>query len=368
MKLPPFALERYFAPREFTARHFLSCSDCEALALHDVLAHADPELLAMWNTLHLGYVETRGLPVWRQEIASLYRGVTSDDVMACAPAEGIFLVMTSLVRAQDVVIVQQPSYQSLSSISESMGARVVPWNLTNTGTAAYDVEALRALVKTHGNVRMIVLNAPQNPTGWLPNHDEWSAIIDIARKAGAFLFSDEMYRFLERTPEERLPAAVESYERGVTLGGLSKALGAPGLRAGWIASVDKDVIESVAQQKDYTTICGAGPAEVLGTMILRRRDAITAENLAIVRRNIESTHAFAKTLGARVHFDAPRAGCTALLRVDTSAAALCDELFARESTLALPSTVFGFGDSHVRLGLGRRAFPEALEKLRAVLS
>ena len=62
-ELPAFKLERFFAEYEFVAPHLLCCSDCEPLAMSEVLQLADPETMQMWNDLRLGYTETAGLPV-----------------------------------------------------------------------------------------------------------------------------------------------------------------------------------------------------------------------------------------------------------------------------------------------------------------
>lgn len=64
--------------------------------------------------------------------------------------------------------------------------------------------------------------------------------MEIARGCGAYVFADEMYRCLELDPSDRLPAAADVYERAVSLGGLSKNAGMPGLRIGWAACRDKD--------------------------------------------------------------------------------------------------------------------------------
>ena len=71
----PFALERFFAQHEFSARHLLSTSDCQGLAMADLLAGAEHDLRARWNDLHPGYTESQGLPDLREEIATLYEGV-----------------------------------------------------------------------------------------------------------------------------------------------------------------------------------------------------------------------------------------------------------------------------------------------------
>lgn len=165
-----------------------------------------------------------------------------------------------------------------------------------------------------------------------------------------------MYRFLEQDPADCLPSAVEVYERGIALGGLSKALGAPGLRSGWLASRDPHVLDGATEQKDYTTICGSAPGELLSVMVLRQRARILEENRRVVRASIDAARA------RDIAFAPPRGGCTVLAQVGDGARALCDALFEETKVLALPSSVFeGADDAHIRLGLGRRNFVDALD-------
>lgn len=358
MKLPPFALERYFAPREFVARGQLSSSDCESLALHEVLERADEEMRALWSRQTLGYGEYRGHPLLRAEIAALYGSVRAQDTLACAPAEGIFLAMVSLLDAGDRVVCCAPAYQSLHEVARSVGCVVDEWPWP------FDVAQLRALVSSvpSKSTRMIVVNFPHNPTGFVPAAEEWRAIVDIARDAGAYLFSDEMYRFLDLGLDAEvapLPSAVDLYEKAIALGGLSKAFGAPGLRSGWLVSRDHHAIERCAEQKDYTTICGNAPGELLSVMVLRDKARVLARNIELIRANIE---ALERTLGVK----GPRAGCITFAPL-ANATATCDALFREKQILLLPSSVFGFGDGHVRFGLGRAAFATIIEELAAWL-
>ena len=66
----PFLLERYFARFEFTTRHLLASSDCEALTLAELLELADEADRAAWDGLRLGYTESPGLLELREQIAS----------------------------------------------------------------------------------------------------------------------------------------------------------------------------------------------------------------------------------------------------------------------------------------------------------
>ena len=71
-----------------------------------------------------------------------------------------------------------------------------------------------------------------------------------------------MYRLLEHDADALLPSAADSYEHGISLSGMSKALSMPGLRIGWVAMQDQELLQKVLQLKDYTTICSSAPSEV----------------------------------------------------------------------------------------------------------
>ncbi len=80
MKIKPFELERYFAKYEFTTKHLLSCSDCEALELSELLKMANEDSLKLWQNLKLSYTESTGHPLLRAEIARLYDNVTPEEI------------------------------------------------------------------------------------------------------------------------------------------------------------------------------------------------------------------------------------------------------------------------------------------------
>ncbi len=97
MKLNPFKLERYFAEYEFSVQYLLSSSDCDGLLQRDVLNLADRETRTLWDDLKLGYTESLGHPLLREEIARLYAGITAEDCLVIVPEEGIFLAMNAIL-------------------------------------------------------------------------------------------------------------------------------------------------------------------------------------------------------------------------------------------------------------------------------
>src|SRR5512136_914699 len=129
MQITPFKLERYFAQYEFKVKYLLSPSDCESLSMAELLQRADPDSLALWNELRLGYTESPGHPVLRAEVARLYQTIAPDDVMIAAPEEAIFVAMHTLLRPGDHVVSIFPAYQSLYELARALGCQVTPWML-----------------------------------------------------------------------------------------------------------------------------------------------------------------------------------------------------------------------------------------------
>ena len=280
MKHEEFRLERYMSQYEFSARHLLASSDCESYPMAEVVSWADDECRGLWEALWLGYTESPGLPQLRREIAGLYDGVSPDDVLEVVPEEGVLIAMTVLLEPGDHVIATHPGYQTLYGIAEALGCEVTYWEPDEEQGWRFDPAFVRRELRP--STRLIVANFPHNPTGYLPTAAEYQELLDIAAEAGAYVFSDEMYRGLERDPATRLPSAVELYDKAVTLSGMSKTYSLPGLRVGWLATRDHELSARLAAYKDYTTICASAPGEILALIGLRERERIVARNLRTI--------------------------------------------------------------------------------------
>ncbi len=285
MRIADFQLERFFARWEFAVRHVLCASDVEGYPMAELLALADDETRALWDGLRLGYTESTGHPLLRREIAGLYERIEPDEVLVFAGAEeAIFCLVNVLLGPGDHAIVTWPGYQSLYEVARAAGADVTLHELREADGWALDVERLRAALRP--DTRLVVVNAPHNPTGMLPSHAEWRALTELCAEAGVHLLADEVYRFLEFDPADRLTAGADALERGVSLGVLSKSFALAGLRIGWLATRDRALLARVAAFKDYTTICSSAPAEILGIVALRAREAVLARTHAIVGANL----------------------------------------------------------------------------------
>ncbi len=368
MKFTPFKLEQYFARYEFTARYMLSSSDCESMPIADLLALEDgaPEAFhAQW----LGYTEAPGSPTLRAEISTMYDTLQAEDVLALAGAEeGVFLFAAVALNPGDHVISVFPAYQSLYQIATDMGCEVTLWPLNEHegGTWAYDLDFLRDTLRP--NTRAIVINSPHNPTGALMSEAEMRAVAAIAGECRAYVFFDEVYRFLEWDAQP-VPAMADLYENAISLGVMSKTFGLPGLRIGWVATRNRDLLVAMQEQRYYTTICNSAPSEFLAALALRHRDKLVERSRNIIRANMAHAEPVFEALGETFGYAPPAAGPICFPRylggdVDAFAAAVVEA----QGVMILPGTVYDDTGNHFRLGLGRLNFPQALAQLAAYLS
>ncbi len=365
VRIADFDLERYFARWEFAVEHLLCASDVQGYPMNDLLALADGETRALWDGLTLGYAESSGHPLLRREIAALYDDLEPDDVLVFAGAEeGIFCLVNVLLGPGDHAIVTWPGYQSLYEIARAAGADVTLHELREDAGWGLDIDLLRRQVTPA--TRLIVVNAPHNPTGMLPDRATFDQLVAIAEEAGAHLLMDEVYRFLEADDGDRLPAGAEATVRGISLGVMSKSFAMAGLRIGWLATRDRELLARCASFKDYTTICASAPSEILALIGLRARETVLGRSRSIVATNLERLDAFFDAWPDRFSWVRPRAGSVGFPRLTVPGVGI-DEwtagLVESEGVLLLPGSQFGYGGNHFRLGFGRTDLPEALERL-----
>ncbi len=182
MRIAEFALERYFARWEFAVEHVLGASDVQGLSMAELLAFADDETRDLWDGLTLGYTESTGHPLLRREIAALYDGIEPDEVLTFSGAEeAIFCLMNALLGPGDHAIVPWPGYQSLYEVGRANGADITLHELHEADGWSLDVPRLLGALTPA--TRLVVVNAPHNPTGMLPSVAEWATLTRRAVRA-----------------------------------------------------------------------------------------------------------------------------------------------------------------------------------------
>jgi aspartate/methionine/tyrosine aminotransferase len=378
--MDPFALERYFAQYEFSAPYLLSPSDTEPRTLDEMINRADTECRSLWNSLTLGYTESRGLPALRDAIAAFVTAsngasagsVTADDVLVFSCAEeAIYTVARVLVRPGDVVACIWPAYQSLYQVARAAGATIRPINARET-SAAWDLNVEDIDRSIPDGTRIVVANVPHNPTGMVPSPVSWDRLRQRTQTSGAMLFADEVYRPLGAM-RRSLPSSpvIEDNGRSLSLGSVSKAFGLAGVRIGWVVCRDRALLRSLEQYKDYTTICASAPAEVLALIALRCWRDLVDEQEAIIEANVSVYRQFAEDFTELVTSAPVGAGSTCFPSWvgPGTARVMAGRAVTEAGVMVLPGDTFdptGLGTGHLdlsqrfRVGLGRRSFAEVI--------
>lgn len=367
--LPDFKLETYFSKWEFTARYHMCASDMESMSVAELLALAGDDDVAAWDALRLGYTETFGAPELRQAIADTYESMDASNILTFAGAEeGIFAAMNVLLEAGDHALVVTPNYQAAETIPAAIcdvtGIPLDPaenWNL--------DLDAVQKALKP--NTRLISINFPHNPTGKVIDRQTLDGLIEIAAARGIRIFSDEVYRLLERDDSLRLPQIADTYEGGVSLNVMSKAYGLPGLRIGWIACRDHQLLTRMERLKHYLSICNSAPAEILARIALKASDSILGRNRDIIRGNLDLLDEFFDEFPDLFEWSIPDGGCIGYPRYlgKEGVEEFCRQLVEESGVLLLPASVYSSTlnetpTDRFRIGFGRFGMADGLTEMR----
>ena len=371
--LPDFRLETYLARWEFAARFHMTASDAESMSLAELLSLAAPDDREAFERLWLGYTPTFGGEALRHAVASTYSAVSAENVLAFAGGgEAIYVALHALLGPEDHAIVVTPTYQSLETITLSLSA-VTGVSLHADDGWKLDLNEVRDRIKP--NTKLIAINFPNNPTGKLPSPAEFDELIKICRAHGIWLLSDEVYRLIERSPALRLPAAVDHYERGLSVSVVSKVYGLSGLRIGWVAAQDRDLLQRMERIKHYLSICNSGPGEALAVVGLGARERILDRNRTLINANLKCVGEFFTEFPDLFEWDTPDAGTVGYPRykgadgVETFARRLVEEA----NVLLLPASIFQsdltpLPEDRFRIGYARSYVPAGLDAMREWLA
>lgn len=330
---------------------FLGFSLSKSPVLGDFLEDLDPKLSLDWNGRSF-----RGLPELREHVlreAGLQENCTLDDVLITAgTAEANYLALRQLLQAGDEIVTEQPGWPQAAVLARAQGAKLKTVIRKEEDAWALPLDKLKAAVSP--KTKLIFLTNPNNPTGRLFTNAELLEIADIARGVGAWLLIDEVYAGLEWNAP-RAPSIAGLYERGITTGSVSKALGLQGLRTGWMicrdASLIMDAIILRENSSEIMNILGEVLAEIAMRPDRYRRALSSARsdaqsNLAVLNDFITEQESLS--------WVQPEAGLIGLarlsngLRSDKVAKALLSSPYR---TFLLPGAAYG-ENQHIRLGVG----------------
>ncbi len=363
--LAPFSLERWFDKYEFVVDINLCASCAETTNTNQLLSMAKDKREAYLN-LPLDYIESNGTAAFRQAVSNQYANISKDEILAATGAsEAISMLMLADVTRGDEIVVQWPIYQSLFALAEALGANIVKW-LPDERFRWHTSELENTVTD---KTKMIVLNTPHSPTGFCFSTIQMKEIVHIVNERKIRLISDEVYRGVFYS-DDYPAAAADLTPNGVSIGDITKPYGLGGLRVGWIASSDRDLLSQCAQVRDYTTMCCAAPSEFLAAIALENKEQLLREKIKHARQNIIQFSQFIENNSDKLEWNIPQGGYTAFpkIKVGMSSYEFCSSFVKEADVLLLPGSVFGY-DQYFRIGFGLppEAFSRGLERFATFL-
>jgi aspartate/methionine/tyrosine aminotransferase len=365
-----FQMERMQSLYWHLVEHDLSESGVWPMTIRELLGpYADAETFL---GTRLAYPLSEGSEATRSNIAAWYPGATSEHVTVTnGGSEANFLVLWTLLSPGDRLAFMVPNYLQGWGLGRHLGQATDRFKLRlRDGRWALDLDGLdRAVTK---KTKAIMVCNPNNPTGTVLTEEEMDAVVAAAKRADAWIVSDEIYRGAEVDSDVASPTFWGRYDKVVVTSGLSKAFGMPGLRSGWVVALP-ELIRKVWIRHDYTTLTPSAISDQLTGFSMRPevRENIFARTRGIIRENLPPVERWIATQCESLTYARPVAGAIAYVKYDLPVPSreLIDRIRTEQSVLLVPGDMFGIGKGF-RFGFGYDAERtlEALERVGTVLS
>lgn len=364
MKLPSFGCEDWLNVWENDATLDIAQSTIASLTLEELIeigGKTKEEFFCKLLTKKMNYGWIEGSPEFKKEVSKLYRNVTPDMVLQTNGCTGAnFLAIFSLIEPGDHVIAMHPSYQQLYDLPRGLGADVDYWEISEENHWLPSLDELRSMIRD--NTKMICINNANNPTGTVLDETFLKELVEIAREAGIYILSDEVYKPME---DVNVPAIVDLYEKGISTNSLSKTYSVPGVRVGWVTA-SEEITDIFRAYRDYTMICCGVFDDYVATYALANRDKILERNRNLINENFEILKEWVEN-EPRVSLVFPKHVSVSFIKLDIpmEIEEFCIQLLKDKGVLLIPGNRFDV-PGHARLGYCART--DILKKGLAALS
>ena len=347
----------------------LAESTSQDLTVGDVLDLAGLETL---RGLKLGYGRSAGSVELREEIAKVCQIPAEQIVTTQGTALGLFLLAFETCRPGDEAVLVTPCFPPSRDCLLGAGVTVRQVQLSFDNNYRLDLDAIAANLSA--KTKLVSLATPQNPSGVNTPRatiEKILALMEI-RAPQAVLFIDEVYREATYGDEAVPDSLAGMHPRIVTGASVSKALGAPGLRTGWLTVADADLRSRLVVAKVNTVLSGSVLDEAVAAALLRKRETVLAPRRRMLAQCLKELAVWCDVERQRIEWIRPDGGalCCVRLRADSFDEAAVARFWALlpGHELQLASGVW-FGESNrvFRLGFGYLP-PERLGPALAALS
>jgi aspartate/methionine/tyrosine aminotransferase len=331
------------------------CASISVDELRELSENKDGKVLDTSKALTYGAI--RGSDDLRNNLARLYSAkvatpLSPDNILTTPGAiQANYLTTYALVGAGDHVICHYPTYQSLYEVPKQMGAEVDLWKATPENEWTPAIDDLKALIKP--NTKLIIINNPNNPTGAVLKKSFLQEVVDVASEKNIIVLADEVYRpiFHSMSPlDKEFPPSLLSmgYKNVIVTGSMSKAYSLAGIRIGWIASRNPELIETIASARHYTTISVSHLDEQVAAFALSpvTVHGLLARNIQLAKTNMALMEKFVLKNEDECEWVKPLAGTTAFIKFHregkpVDSVDFCKKLLKKTGVMFTPGSCFG---------------------------
>ncbi|KAF3993014.1 hypothetical protein FT663_00297 [Candidozyma haemuli var. vulneris] len=368
VKQEPFGVEQFMDKYETSIKYNMGETCVDSLKMNEIIPESEQADVA--KTLldtKLVYGHIRGSPELKSQISALYDdSITPENVVVTNGAIGAnFLLFYSLVEKGDHVLVVEPSYQQLSSVPKMFGGNVDTFKILLEDSYLPNLASLEESIKTN-KTRLLVINNPNNPTGFVWDNEIMEKIVGICQSYNVTLMCDEVYRPLYHEANGTKSVVSFGYENTISTGSMSKAFSLAGLRLGWIVTKDAALIESIYEKRDYNTISVSMVDDLLATIALKHKDNILERGHAICKNNLDVLEEAITKSNGLLQWQRPRGGSTCFVKInaEVNTLAMAEELATKHGVLLVPGELFNqSGSVRIGFGNGERDIKEGIKVL-----
>lgn len=361
-KLAMAGFAEQFNGQNLVSMHSTNPEPFSQKELEQTIGHSFADILSHVN---LGFTPDEGTQALRNTLAeNLYTSITSEQVITHAGAqEALFCAFYSLLKQGDKVLAVAPIFEPLVQIPVNIGCEVDYIHLDENNGWSLDLDIVESHFKS--GCYLFIINFPHNPTGAMITHKQLNQIVALCDKYGVWLLSDEVFRGLEHKPEHKLPAVADIYDKGISVGVISKAYAVPGIRVGWLVCQNQKLRDKVIDIKGYLSICNSQIDEHLATIIFQQHQQLLNRNLNIIFENKHLLKQLKSIAGDRVSINVPNAGCCAFALVNDNEA-LVQKVAQKTQFMLYPGSLFKTEINGVRVGFGSLKFKQFIEKIQSI--
>ena len=296
------------------------------------------------------------------------------DNIAVTPSgmSAVAAALQCIIAEGDGVVAPAPVWPNLPAVAEILGAKTarVPLRPVD-GRWSLDLDELFAACKP--NTRALLLNSPNNPTGWMLEDEEQQAILDFCRRRGIWLIADEVYNRIvyDRACAASFADKVTDEDRFIIINSFSKSWAMTGWRLGWLTA-PKSLAPSLEMVTEFNFSCIFAPTQIAGIAALQEGEPFIQSSIERYRTALDAVMAAFDGL-PRVACPLPAAAFYAFFTVEgvDDSFAFARRLLDESGVGLAPGAAFGpEGEGYLRLCFAADAdrLERALRRMKPLLA